>query len=68
MPVTDSKSMFDHLGKSGSVPTERQTLIDMLVARDLHESGTIRLHCLPNRHMLADVLTKAVTPNEVYLK
>ena len=24
--VTDAKSLYDHLGKSGSIPTERQTL------------------------------------------
>ena len=39
--VTDAKSMYDHLSKSGSIPTERQTLIDLLVARDLHENGAI---------------------------
>ena len=64
--MTDAKSMYDHLSKSGSVPCERQTLIDLLVARDLHEQGAIRLHWLPNKHMLADVLTKATHPNEVY--
>ena len=64
--VTDAKSMFDHLGKSGSVPVERQTLIDLLVARDLHENGAVSLRWLPNTHMLADILTKAVKPNEVY--
>ena len=65
--VTDAKSMFDHLSKSGSIPTERQTLIDLLVARDLHEQGAVRLFWLPNKHMLADVLTKAVHPNQVYV-
>ena len=66
--VTDAKSMYDHLGKSGSTPTERQTLIDLLVARDLQENGAIRLQWLPNKHMLADVLTKATAPNDVYVK
>ena len=66
--VTDARSMYDHLSKSGSVPCERQTLIDLLVARDLHEQGAVRLQWLPNKHMLADVLTKATNPNEVYQK
>ena len=66
--VTDAKSMYDHLSKSGSIPTERHTLMDLLVARDLHEHGAVRLYWLPNKHMLADVLTKAVSPNEVYVK
>ena len=64
--VTDSKSLYDHLITTGSVPTERQTLIDLLVARDLHENGAVAMKWLPNRHMVADVLTKALTPNEVY--
>jgi hypothetical protein len=64
--VTDSKSLYDHLITTGSVPTERQTLIDLLVARDLHESDAVIMKWLPNRHMVADVLTKALTPNEVY--
>ena len=64
--VTDSKSLYDHLTKTGSIPTERQTLIDLLVARDLSESETVRIMWLPNKHMVADCLTKAVVPNEVY--
>ena len=66
--VTDAKSMCDHLGKSGSIPTERHTLIDVLVARNLHGQGAVRLFWLPNKHMLADVLTEAVSPNDVYVK
>ena len=64
--VTDAKSMYDHLGKSGSIPVERQTLIDLLVARDLHDNGAVVLRWLPNNHMLADVLTKATNPNAMY--
>ena len=30
--VTDAKSLFDHLRTTGSIPKERQTLIDLLVA------------------------------------
>ena len=66
--LTDAKSLFDHLGKSGSVPTERQTLIDLLVARDLQENGAVKIHWLPNTHMIADVLTKATPVNDVYRK
>ena len=66
--VTDAKSLFDHLGKSGSIPTERQTLIDLLVARDLQENGAVKFHWLPNAHMIADVLTKATPVNDVYQK
>ena len=64
--VTDAKSLYDHLTKTGSIPTERQTLIDLLVARDLHEQGAIAIKWLPQKHMIADVLTKATTPNEVF--
>ena len=64
--VTDAKSLYDHLTKIGSVPTERQTLIDLLYARDLHEHGAIIIKWLPNRHMIADCLTKPLIPNEEY--
>ena len=66
--VTVAKSLFDHLGKSGSIPTERQTLIDLLVARDLQENGAVKIHWLPNTHMIADVLTEATPVNDVYRK
>ena len=41
--VTDAKSLFDHLGKTGSVPKEKQTLIDLLTARDLVEQEAVWL-------------------------
>ncbi len=66
--VTDSKSFYDHLIKTGSIPAERQTLIDLLVACDLHENETASVKWLPNTHMVADASTKAVVPNEVYPK
>ncbi len=63
--VTDAKSLFDHLSTTGSVPKERQTLIDLLVARDLIEENTLSLHWVPTTHQLADVLTKLTQPGEV---
>ena len=66
--VTDAKSLFDHLGKPGSIPTERHTLIDLLVAHDLQKNGAVKFHWLPNTHMIAGVLTKATPVNEVYRK
>ena len=66
--VTDAKSLHDHLNKTGSLPTERHTLIDLLVARDLQEREIVKIRRLPNRCMLADVLTKATRPNEVFDK
>ena len=63
--VTDAKSLHDHLGKTGSVPEERQVLIDLLAARDLCEDEVVKVRWLPNQFMLADILTKAVRPNLV---
>ena len=64
--ITNRKSLYDHLTKTGSVPTERQTRIDLLVARDLSENDTVSIKWLQNKHMVADCLTKATVPNEVY--
>ena len=56
--VTDAKSLYDHLRTTGSIPAERQTLIDLLIARDLCENGVLEIRWVPTAHQLADVLTK----------
>ena len=43
-------------------------MIDLLVARDLIEAGTVRLCWVPTKHMLADVLTKVMKPAEAFVK
>jgi hypothetical protein len=64
--VTDAKSLHDHLNSTGKIPKERQTMIDLLVARDLVEAGAVSLRWVPTTHMLADVLTKAMKPGPVF--
>ena len=41
-------------------------MIDLLSTRDLNERKALKIMWLPNRHMVADVLTKPLIPNEVY--
>ena len=49
----------DHLNKTGSMPNdENQTLIDLLVPRDLTEAGAMKVRWIPTAHMLAAQLTK----------
>ena len=62
--VTDAKSLYDNLQKDGSLPAERQTLLDVLVAKDLVEQKCIDIRWLANSHQFADFLTKleVVTP------
>jgi hypothetical protein len=64
--VTDAKSLYDHLNTTGKIPKERQTMIDLLVARDLIEANAVRLCWVPTKHMLADILTKMMAPGEVF--
>ena len=66
--ITDAKSLYDHLNTTGKIPKERQTMIDLLVARDLVEAGAVRLCWAPTKHMLADMLTKVMKPSDVYDK
>ena len=66
--ITDAKSLYDHLNTTGKIPKERQTMIDLLVARDLIESGALKLSWVPTMHMLADVLTKMMRPTEIFVK
>ena len=49
--ITDAKSLFDHLSTAGSVPKQRQTLIDLLIARDLAEGKAVQLKWVPTTHM-----------------
>ena len=64
--VTDAKSLYDHLNTTGKIPKERQTMIDLLVARDLIEANAVRLCWVPTKHMLADILTKMMAPGAVF--
>ena len=66
--VTDARSLYDHLITTGSIPKERQTLIDLLVARDLIENGAMKLKWVPTTHMLSDSFTKSMTPGVVMQK
>ena len=56
--VTDPGSLYDHLQKDVSLPAERQTLLDVLVAEDLVEQKCNILRWLPNKQLFADFLTK----------
>jgi hypothetical protein len=63
--VTDARPLYDHLNKTGSMPTERQTLIDLLITRDLVEAGCLKIRWVPTTHQVADILTKAMKPPPV---
>ena len=63
--VTDAGSLYDHLHKTGSVPKERQVLIDLLTVRDLVEEKVVDLRWVPTTHMLADILTKKMKVNPI---
>ena len=56
--VTDAKSLFDHLGSTGQVPTERQTMLNLMVARDHLESRAYELYWVPTFRQFGDGLTK----------
>ena len=63
--VTDAKSLHDNLRRDGSLPAERQALLDVLVAKDLVEQKCISVRWLPNSHQVVDFLMRPddVTPN-----
>ena len=58
--LTDATCVHDHLHKTGSIPKERQMLLDLLTVRDLVEDGVIDLRWVATAHMLADMLTKGM--------
>ena len=48
--LTDARSLYDHNNKTGSLPSERQTLVDLLIAPDLTEAKTIIVRWVPTTH------------------
>jgi hypothetical protein len=56
--VTDARSLYDHLHATGSMPSERSVMIDLLSAKDMVEAGIIQLRWCPTQHQLSDHLTK----------
>ena len=68
--VTDARSVYDHLTTTGSIPTERQVLLDLLSVRELLtdddgnvQQGThgVSVKWVPSKHQLSDGLTKRMT-------
>ena len=55
--ITDAKSLYDHLG-STAIPTERQTMLDLMVARSHLEEHAYELFWVPTHKQFADGLTK----------
>ena len=45
--VTDAKSLYDHMCTTGQIPSERQTMLDLLVAKDLLEQEVFKLYWVP---------------------
>ena len=66
--VVDARSLYDHLKTTGSIPKERQVMIDLLAARELAETGGIQINWVPTTHMLADMLTKSMIPPQLVLQ
>ena len=56
--VTDARSLYDHLGATGQIPAERQTMLDLMVARHYLEAGAYELFWVPTHKQFGDGLTK----------
>ena len=59
--VADAKSLYDHLSTTGQLPSERQTMLDLMVSRHHIESGAIELYWVPTHRQFGDTLTKRMT-------
>eukprot|EP00435_Cladocopium_sp_Y103_P022444 s2435_g5.t1 len=60
--TTDAKSLFDHMITTGQLPTERQTLLDLLVCKDLVENNVVAMKWVPTFQQFADFMTKMMAP------
>ncbi|MDA8583367.1 hypothetical protein N9L68_04020 [bacterium] len=57
--VTDCKSLYDLLQKSGTIPSERRLLIDIEALRNDLDDNNVVSKWISTRQMLADCLTKS---------
>ena len=48
--VTDARSLYDHLTTTGSLPAEKQTMMDLLAAKEMIEQGLILIRWVPTQH------------------
>ena len=65
--VTDAKALYDHLLKTGHMTAERQTMLDILAAKQLVESSVMAVAWVPTFRQYADGLTKDM-PDELFRK
>ena len=65
--VTDAKALYDHLLKTGHMTAERQTMLDILAAKQLIESACMKVAWVPTFRQFADGLTKEML-DELFLK
>jgi hypothetical protein len=66
--VMDAKSLYDSLMKPGSTPKEKRVSLDLAAIQEALARETDFARWTPTRHMLADVLTKAMTKVLPYLE
>ena len=56
--LTDAKALNDHIHKIGSMASEKQAALDLLMVKRMVEQGILRVRWLPTWKHLADPLTK----------
>ena len=56
--VTDAKSLYDHMWSTSQIPTEHQTMLDLLVCKDMLQKKAYDLCWVPTQRQCADALTK----------
>jgi hypothetical protein len=66
--VMDAKSLYDSLMKPGSAPKEKRVALDLAAIQEALARETDFARWTPTRHMLADVLTKAMVKVPPYLE
>ena len=56
--VTDARALYDHVSKTGHMTAEKQTMLDILAAKQLIESTAMKIAWVPTFRQIADALTK----------
>lgn len=59
--ITDAKGLNDQVNKTGSMASEKQAALDMLMVKKLVENKILQLRWVPTWKQLADPLTKEMS-------
>ena len=66
--IVDSRSLYDHLAKLSSTPTDKRLRLDKKIVREQLEAHNVHVRWVSTKQMPADALTKGKIEAMAYLR